>query len=304
MDEETKQILIKAGAIASQVRREGAAKLKIEGTSFLEVMDYCEERIKELGGEVAWAQLALNETAAHYCPAEDDTATSKEGDLIKIDVGVHIEGWIADNAMTVEVGDKGLYTDLITASQNALRETIKLIKPGVTLTQLGESQMNEAKKLGCTTVRNLCGHTLGQFQVHGGISIPTYKNNDNTALEEGWQVAIEPFITKGEGLIKEAGTSTIFMVEKNATARSPYARKILDQIKNLNGLPFTTRWLTRTIGKGPTALGLRELLKSNIIRSYPPLVEVSKGMVAQFEHSMIVTKDGPLVYTRHKDDTW
>lgn len=303
MSPEILQLLLKAGKVASQVRRETALKLQKPGTSFLEAMDYAENRIFHLGGQIAWAQMAVNDVAAHFCPEEDDIQVSKEGDIIKVDIGVHLDGWIADNAMTVAVGKSTEYKDLITASQNALKSAIKLVRPGVQLWELGEAQYSEAEALGFTTVKNLCGHTIEHYKVHAGISIPTYNNKDKTEIQEGWQVALEPFVTNGDGLIKEKGKATVFMVEKEKNARSPYARKILEDVKPRNGLPFTTRWLSRKFGKGATALGLRELQQLGIIKSYPPLAEVANGMVAQFEHSMIV-KDKPLVYTRHEDDEW
>ena len=303
MDPEVLQKCISTGKIASQVRRETAAKLQKPGTSFLQAMDFAEERILKLGGQIAWAQMAVNEVAAHFCPEESDTSVSQEGQLIKVDIGVHLDGWIADNAMTVIVGKSTEYKDLIKASQNALKAAIKLVRPGVQLWELGEAQYSEAEAFGFTTVKNLCGHTIERYKVHAGISIPTYNNKDKTELQEGWQVAIEPFITNGQGMIKEKPPATVFMVEQEKGVRSPYARKILDQVKPQKGLPFTTRWLTRKLGKGGTALGMRELLQSGIVHSYPPLVEVAKGMVAQFEHAMIV-KDKPLVVTRHEDDEW
>ncbi len=302
MDTEILNKIQKAGKIAAQVRREGAAKLAVQGTSFLEVMDYCEKKIIELGGGIAWAQMAVNDTAAHFCPEENDEKVSKEGDLIKVDIGVHIDGWIADNAMTIEVGSND-HADMIKASQNALNAAIKLVKPGVQLWELGEAQYSEAEALGFTTVKNLSGHTIDKYKVHAGISIPTYNNKDKTELQEDWQIAIEPFITNGDGLIKEKGKATIFMVGHQRGVRSPHARKILDFVKPLHGMPFTTRWLTREFGRGPATLGLRELQRSNIVRSYPPLSEVTGALVTQFEHSMIV-KDRPLVYTKHDEDEW
>ncbi len=303
MDPEVLQKCIKTGKIAAQVRRETAAKLQKPGTSFLHAMDFAEERILKLGGQIAWAQMAVNEVAAHYCPEESDTGVSQEGNLIKVDIGVHLDGWLADNAMTVMVGKSTEYKDLVKASQNALKAAIKLIRPGVQLWELGEAQYSEAEALGFTTVKNLCGHTIEHYKVHAGISIPTYNNKDKTELQENWQVAIEPFVTNGQGMIKEKPPATVFMVEQEKGVRSPYARKILDQVKPQNGLPFTLRWLTRKLGKGGTALGMRELLQSGIVHSYPPLVEVAKGMVAQFEHAMIV-KDKPIVVTRHEEDEW
>ncbi len=302
IDQNAEEKILKAGKIAAQVRREGAAKLATPGTSFLETMDYCEDKIRKLGGSIAWAQMALNDVAAHFCPEEDDTQVSKEGDVIKIDIGVHCEGWLADNAMTVEVGTHE-HDNMIKAAQNALRAAIKLVRPGCTLGELGEAQYSEAEALGFTTIRNLSGHTIEPYKVHAGVSIPSFNTKDKTELQEGWQVAIEPFITDGQGYIKEKGKATIFMVDKEKGVRSPYARKILDFVKPQNGLPFTTRWLTRELGKGAAALGLRELQEKGIIRSYAPLAEISGKTITQFEHSMIV-REKPVVYTRHEDDRW
>jgi methionyl aminopeptidase len=302
MEKEILDKCIKAGKIAAQVRREGAKKLSVPGTSFLQVMDYCEEKIVKLGGQIAWAQMAVNDVAAHFCPEEDDIQVSQDGDLIKIDIGVHLDGWIADNAMTVEVKtDK--YKDFIKASQNSLKAAIKLVRPGVQLWELGEAQLSEAEALGLTTIKNLSGHTIDRYRVHGGVSIPTFNTKDKTELKEGQQIAIEPFITDGQGMIKEKGKATIFMVGRDASVRTPYARKILEDVKPLNGLPFTTRWLTRKIGKGATGLGLKELQRVGAVRAYPPLAEVSGKNIAQFEHSMII-QDKPLVYTRVEEDMW
>ncbi len=302
MDPETLNKILKAGKIAAQVRREGAKKF-LPGAKALEIMDFCEKRIIALGGEIAWAQMALNDIAAHYCPEEDDATELKTGDLVKIDIGVHLDGYIADNAMTVEVGTSHQYTDLIKASQNALRAAIKLVRPGCRLWELGEAQLSEAEALGLTTIKNLSGHSIERYKVHAGISIPTFNNKDKTELQEGWQIAIEPFITDGQGMVKDKGKATIFMVQKEKGVRTPSARTILEEVKPRQGLPFTTRWLTRKIGTGATALGLRELLQMQVIRAYPPLGEVSDRKVAQFEHAMIV-KDKPLVYTRHEEDEW
>ena len=305
MTPETIQKILQAGKIASQVRLETAAKLKNPGYSYLKAMDEAETQILKLGGKIAWAQMAVNDIAAHYCPEEDDTSTSQEGQLIKVDIGVHIDGYIADNAMTIEVGNSNQYKDQIKGRKNALKAAIKLVQPGVQLWQLGEAQMSEAEALGLTTVKNLSGHTIDQYKVHGGISIPSYNTKDKTQIKENTQIAIEPFVTEGTGLIKEKGQATIFMIEKQRSTRSLYGQRILAHptIKQQQTFPFTTRWLTRSLGKSPALLGLKQLQQDGIIKAYPPLAEVSKGMVAQFEHSMIVG-DKTKVYTRHEDDEW
>lgn len=302
MDEETLLKCLKAGKIASQVRREGAKKLKVHGTRILEVMDYCEKRILELGGGISWVQYGLNDIAAHSCPTDDNEEITREGDIIKIDVGVNVDGWIADNSMTVEVASNHS-ADMIKASQNALKAAIKLVRPGAKLRDLGAAQASEAEALGFKTIRNLGGHTIERYKVHGGISIPFYDNGDKRELQEDWQIAIEPFVTDGAGLVKEKGLATVFMVRKNAAARTASARKILQEVAHQNGMPFTTRWLTRKLGKGATALGLKELQRVGAITVHPPLAEISGAKVTQFEHSMVV-RDKPIVYTRHGDDEW
>jgi len=305
LDQETIAKIRKAGKIAAQVRREGALKLKIPGTSYLETMDYCEQRIIQLGGQIAWAQMAMNDMAAHYCPPQNDLSMSKKGDVLKVDIGVHIDGYIADNAMTVITGNDSEHANLVKAAKNALRAAAKLVEPGRQLWELGEAQFSEAEALGYTTVKNLSGHTIEPYVVHAGVSIPSFNTGEKTELQEGWQIAIEPFVTNGQGMIKEKGVSTIFMQAKTGGVRSPYAKKIINYIKPLNGLPFTTRWLTREFGNA-AKFGLRELERNRIINSYPPLVEVSGGIVSQFEHSFIVG-DGSgskQCYTRHEDDEW
>lgn len=305
MNPQTLQKILTAGKIASQVRRETAKKLQQPGFSYLQAMDEAEKRIIQLGGQIAWAQMAVNDVAAHYCPTEDDQSVTEESQLIKVDIGVHLDGYIADNAMTIEVGSSNQYKDHIKAAQNALKAAIKLVRPGTQLWQLGEAQHSEAQALGLKTIRNLSGHTIDQYKVHGGISIPSFNNKDKTELQAGSQIAIEPFVTEGTGLIKERNPATIFMIESQRSTRSLYGQKILHfpEIKNQNGLPFTTRWATRSLGKSIALLGLKQLQQDGIIHAYPPLVEVAKGMVAQFEHSMIV-EDKPQVYTRHQDDEW
>lgn len=305
MTPETIQKILAAGKIASQVRRETAAKLKQPGYSYLQAMDEAEAQILKLGGKIAWAQMAVNDIAAHYCPTEDDPSVTEQSQLIKVDIGVHIDGYIADNAMTIEVGKSNQYKDHIKAAQNALKAAIKLVQPGVQLWQLGEAQMSEAEALGLTTIKNLSGHTIEQYKVHGGISIPSYNTKDKTEIKANTQIAIEPFVTDGTGLIKERGPATIFMIEKLRSTRSLYGQRILTNptIKQQQTLPFTTRWLTRSLGKSPALLGLKQLQQDGIIKAYPPLAEVSKGMVAQFEHSMIVG-DKTTVYTRHEEDEW
>ncbi|MFT4326864.1 MAG: M24 family metallopeptidase, partial [Candidatus Woesearchaeota archaeon] len=144
-----KDKLMKAGAIVAQVRDEVAAMIKPD-ISFIELMDFSEKRIVELGGEVAWAQISPNEIAAHYCPTDSDNPVCTENDLISIDLGVHIDGNIADTAITIDLSGK--YQYLIDISKEALEETIKIAVPGTKLCELGKKQEEIAKKHGVSII--------------------------------------------------------------------------------------------------------------------------------------------------------
>lgn len=287
-----KDKVITAGKILAQVRDETAGKVVL-GADFASIMDFAEKRILELGGDIAWTQISPTTTAAHFSPTSSDNPVVKEGDLIKIDIGVHIDGYIADTATTIFIEsddeeDNELKRNLIAAAKNALDAASKLIKPGVKISEIGAAQFSEAEKLGFTTVKNLCGHTVDRWQVHAGLSIPSYDNGSDIELEEGQVVAIEPFVTNGEGLIHEKGVSTVFMLDEQRNTRSPQGRKVLQYASKRNGLPFATRDLEKEFGRAVAVLGCRDLERQGIVRSYPPLVEVSDAPVAQFEHSFIV----------------
>lgn len=280
------EALEKAGQIAAQARDETAKKIVL-GASAVSVLDFCEQRIEELGGEVAWAQISPTTAAAHVCSTDEEDIIFQKGDLLKLDIGVHIDGWIADTALSVAI-DTDEYDTMIQAAQEAVEAAIAIAKPGVTLGELGNAQSDVAEKYGFTTVKNLCGHTLDRYVVHSGISIPSFNTDDTTALPEETIIAIEPFITTGVGKIQEKGTATIFMQIDEKSTRSTYGRRLLADIVPRNGLPFTTRHLVRKYGLAVTKLGLRDLQRDGIIKPYPPLVE--QAPVAQWEHTIVIGK--------------
>ncbi len=297
LSNEVVEKLKKAGKIASVVREESKAKC-VSGITFLELVEFCEKRIIELEGGIAWVQASPTVTAAHFCPTLSDNPVIKDGDLIKIDIGVHVEGYIADTSTSVAVGNNELHLKLIEAAQNSLNAAINIAKPGTRLRDLGIAQQNEATKMGFSIITNLSGHTLERNQVHGGITIPTFDDGDNTVLTEGMVLAIEPFITTGKGKIHEKGEANVFMVADKRNTRSTYGRKMLPYLKSYNGLPVSRKDLEKKFGKLAAIIGIRDLVKEGILQAYPPLVEITESPVAQMEHSLIITKDEPIVYTR------
>lgn len=280
----------RAGKVAAAALQHGISLIK-PGASMRDVLDKVETYIHEQGCEPAFpAQSCVNSIAAHYCPTDRDDHIYQAGDLVKLDVGVHHEGYIGDNAITLSLD--GSHEKLISAAKGALAAAEGKLRPGITPHEIGAEVERVITGWGFQPVRNLTGHGLQQWVQHAPPSIPNYPAGDHTPLREGMVVAIEPFATDGSaGLITSATDPTIFSLAMVKPVRTPHARAVLDLIQQFNGLPFTTRWLTRELG--PHAiLGLAELRRAGLLEEYPPLPEKSKGLVAQYEHTFLITKDG------------
>lgn len=288
-DEETLRKYVKAGRIAAQALNHGSRLIK-ESAVIRDVLDDVEAFIVKKGALPAFpAQVSLNEVAAHFCPAEDDDTAFKPTDLVKLDVGAHVDGYVGDNAVTVNLDKANEEKQrLVEASKAARDAAIALVKAGVTPHEIGRAIEREIVSRGFQPIRNLSGHGVGQYQVHTSPSIPNYGSNDLRPLLADHVVAIEPFATTGRGMIKSGGTCTLFSLAAVRQARSPQAREALTYLKQYNGLPFTTRWLSREMGIGKTRLALAQLKQAGMLHEYSPLPEESDGLVTQSEHTVLV----------------
>ncbi len=285
----------RAGRIAAQALQYGARLITV-GTKVSDVLDQVETFITEHGGGIAFpAQASINNTAAHACPPLKDETVFKEGDVVKLDIGVHINGYVGDNALTVYLGDDPDVQRLVEASKAARDAAIALVKAGVTPHQLGEAIQREIAQRGFTPVVNLSGHGLDQYTIHTSPSIPNYPNNDHEPLKAGQVIAIEPFASAGRGRVHNGDEATLFSLQRVAAVRSPIARQLLERIKGYNGLPFTTRWLEREFGTGKAKLGLLQLKQAGLLHEYPPLLDA--GLVSQWEHTMLVEEEGCTILT-------
>ncbi|AEC52152.1 methionine aminopeptidase [Pyrococcus sp. NA2] len=289
--------LIEAGKIAKKVR-EDAIKMAKPGVSLLEMAEKIEEEIVKLGGKPAFpVNLSLNEIAAHYTPYKGDGTTLKEGDYLKIDIGVHIDGYIADTAVTVRVGMEE--DELMEAAREALESAISIARAGVEIKELGKAIEAEIRKRGFNPVVNLSGHKIERYKLHAGISIPNiYRPHDNYVLKEGDVFAIEPFATTGAGQVIEVPPTLIYMYVRDVPIRMVQARLLLSKIKReFKTLPFAYRWLQGEMPEGQLKLALRTLERSGALYGYPVLREIRNGIVTQFEHTIIVEKDSVIVTT-------
>ena len=291
MDEQTKQNYIKAGRISAEVLEYGKSLIR-KGNSLLEATELIEEKIFELGGKPAFpVQFSCNEIAAHFC-VEDDGKAIFDEQVVSLDLGVHVDGAIGDTAYTIDLSGK--YNDLVEAAQKALEESLKIVNVGTELRNIGKVINDAIASYGYNPVRNLSGHGLDLYNIHTDPSIPNFDTGDKRKLVKGMTFAIEPFATTGSGVVHESGIATVFMLEKRKPVRSPITREILREVESYEGLPFAKRWLTKKFG-AKANFALREMSQLNMIHEFPPLVEVSRGIVAQAEHSVLIDDEGEVI---------
>src|SRR3989344_1958498 len=293
MDKEIIDKYVKAGKIAVEAINYGKSIIK-PGAPVLEVLDKIELKIQELGGKLAFpAQISLNEVAAHCCSDLNDKNILKD-QVVKLDVGVHIDGYIADTAITIDLSGK--YSELLKANKEALEAALKIVKPGTSLSEIGRTIHEIITGYGFSPVRNLSGHGLGHYNIHTKPSVPNFDNKNQNKLEEGMVIAIEPFASTGSGVVQESSPATVFTLKNDSGARDPITRNVLLEIKTYKGLPFAKRWLERKFGVPKTNFALKQLITKGCLEEHPPLVDKG-GIVSQAEHSVIVL-DKPIVFTR------
>jgi methionyl aminopeptidase len=294
MDEEILKKLKKAGNVAAQDLDFGISLIK-KDASLLEITKKVEEKILKLGGQMAFPpQISMNDCAAHFYPDADDKTILKD-QLCSLDVGVHVDGYIGgDTAATVDLSGKN--TELVKASREALNNAIKIAKPGTKLSEIGKTIHETITSYGFSPVRNLSGHGLSEFNIHSPPSVPNFDNGNQTELEEDQLIAIEPFASKGAGIIYESGTATVYQLIGKKPVRNIFTRQILKEVEKYNGLPFCRRWLVEKFSLPKVNFALKELKALEILREYPPLVDKAHGLVSQAEHTLII-KEKPIILT-------
>jgi methionyl aminopeptidase len=282
-----------ASKIAAQALKYGASLIK-PGASLLEVTELTEKKIFELGGKPAFpVQISCDAIAAHYCAVPNDS-TIFEKQVASIDVGVHVDGCIGDNATTVDLS--GENATLVKASRDALNSAISAVKEQATLGEIGSAIHDTITKLGFAPIRNLSGHGLGIYKVHTKPSVPNYDTGDSSKIMN-MAFAIEPFATNGKGVIYESGNPSIFTLTNKKPVRNRMTREIIKQIESYNGLPFCTRWLTDKFREGVVMFALREMTNLEMLHEHPPLVDQDKGLVSQAEHTIYIEDDKVEVLT-------
>lgn len=274
-----------------------AKKLVKPEVPLIEIAEKVEAEIEKHGAKNAFPiNLSINEVAAHSSPAYNDE--EKAQGLLKIDLGVNVDGYISDTALTVDLTPEQKHKDLILASEFALKEAIRVIKPGIMLGEIGRTIQDTIATYNFAPIVNLSGHELKQWNLHAGLTVPNYGNENPTKLKKGQILAIEPFATTGQGIVQDGKPSGIYKFEARHNTRDMESRKILDFIeKEYHELPFSARWLVKHFGTR-ALLSLRLLEQANSLHHFKQLVEKTKAPVSQAEATVLVTEDGCEVLTK------
>ena len=290
---------VKAGKIASEVREMVRVKDWV-GKTVYEICEWVEDEIRKRGAKCAFpVNTSINEVAAHYTAEPNDPITIKDTDLIKIDLGAQINGYIADTAVTVCYDPQ--YDGLVQAAEEGLANAMSMIKAGGKASDIGRTIETTIKQMGYKPIANLSGHSLEQYTIHAGKSIPNIWSIGGFSLSENSAYACEPFVTTsdGGGFVRNGQIKNIFAINSRKKTKDVEADKLLDFIwENFNMLPFALRWITKDRDEKEARELLNILVKKKAVQAYPVLIEVNEQRVAQAEHTFIPTENGVTVTTK------
>lgn len=286
--------ILKAGKIHSKVRAYAKSIIK-KDAPLLEIAEKIEDKIVELGGKPAFpTNLNIDSLAAHYTPSHDDKTLAKG--LLKVDIGVHVDGWSADAAFSVDLENDEENKKIILASEKALENVKKIMADKISLDEIGKAISESIEGEDFMPIVNLTGHGIDYFELHASPSIPNIPEKSQEILAEGIY-AVEPFATNGRGLVRDGKPSGIYELQSDKNVRSPIAREVLNFIiEEYETLPFCSRWIVKKFG--PKALfGLRQLEENGNLHQFPQLIEVSEGKVSQAEHTFLIHNGKVIVTT-------
>ena len=289
---------LKAGSIAGEVR-ENVRKTDWIGSTLAEICDYVESEIIKRGAKCAFpVNTSLNEIAAHYTAEPNDPKTVSDTDLVKIDLGAQINGYIADTAVTVNYDPQ--YDQMVQAAEDALQNAMSMIKDGVKSKDVGRTIQKTIQDMGFKPIANLSGHSLDQYTIHAGKTVPNMWTIGSFSFSENEAYACEPFVTTKNalGFVRNGKIKNIFALVSRKKTKDGEADKLTDYIwNNFNMLPFALRWLLKEWEEKEARRLLEILVKKKVVHAYAILVEANGKTVAQAEHTFIPTQSGSTVTT-------
>ncbi|EDU47209.1 Map, Methionine aminopeptidase [Pyrenophora tritici-repentis] len=312
------------GAEIHREVRQWAQKWIKPGMGLTEIAEGIEDSVRALTGHQGLGNgdaqiagmgfptgLSINHCAAHYTPNAGNKMVVNYEDVMKVDFGVHINGRIVDSAFTLTFDP--VYDNLVNACKAATNAGIKEAGIDVRMSDIGaaiqevmESYEVEIKgeMLPVKCIRNLNGHSIGHYTIHGGKTVPIVKGGDQTKMEEGETFAIETFGSTGKGYVRDDMETSHYAMKADApkvALRVSSAKTLLNSItKNFGTLPFCRRYLDR-MGHDKYLLGLNNLVSAGIVEAYPPLCDIKGSYTAQSEHTFVLRPTCKEVLSRGDD---
>lgn len=296
MDPEILEIYRRAGKIASEARNWAAETIE-PGMRLRDLQEGVEERMRDQAALPSFpAQTSRNSIAAHYCSSPSDETRYEEGDLVKIDIGAHIDGYPVDTGVSVDLSSDGRWKTLIGAASDALDAAIGAVGDGVTVGAVGTKIENAIREAGFEPIMNLSGHGLSRWELHSTPQIPNHAQNGGPKLKTGMIFAIEPFSTTGAGYVEDDGEAEIFRLERPPKPSNKLFGPMMEALDEWHGLPVAMRYF-KHLPRKPVERTISELVKQRVMHAYAPLVEVSGAFVGWKEHTVYLGEDGPEVIT-------
>jgi methionyl aminopeptidase len=287
-----------SGKILHETREE-IKRFVREDMPIIEICEKAENLIREKGGKPAFpCNVSINEIAAHYTSPPNDKSRIPEKSIVKVDIGVHVDGYVTDTAVTVCFNPE--HESMVETAEQALKTAIDNINPGMSTSKLGAIIEETIKSRGFKPISNLTGHQVGRYLVHAGTSLPNVSQLSFSKIKLGEVYAIEPFVTlpNAAGRIEDYEEMTIFRFFKSRSVKNSYAKQLLKYIEeNFRTLPFAERWLQGVVPDEHHREAFHELLSSKVVVGYPVFIEVSRKPVAQAENTVLIVDDGCVVLT-------
>ena len=289
---------LKAGGIASAVRKKALRIVEV-GVPVIEICDKIEQEIIDKGGNLAFpCNVCIDDIAAHYSSPPKDNTVIPPSSIVKIDLGVHIDGYIADTALSVCFD--AIHEPLIKASEEALQNALKMLRPSVSTLDIGKTIQETIERWGFKPIWNLTGHQMGKYNLHMGKTIPNVPRFNLENLEEGDVCAIEPFATLNSGAGEVIGRrdSHIYKLNRMRSPKRNEEKQLFTFIsEKFRTLPFSERWLYKHQQDLKFFKSFKNLIRTRRIRGYPVLVEKTGKPVSQAEHTAIITDNGCVITT-------
>ena len=294
-DDDTKDVWEKwrrAGVVAHEAL--DLARPMIEpGIKVLDIINTVENYIRENSSGTSFpCNVSLNNIAAHYTSPLNDETVIQEGDLVTVDCGSHVDGCIADTAFTVALNPD--HQNLVKAAEDATNVAIKMMRPGAKLNTIGALIEDTITNAGFKPIKQLTGHQLKEYELHGEKQVPCISGKSEVLVEEGEAYAIETFASTGSGNITDLPNPTIYqLVPIRVPLRFSGSKQFLGIARKEYGeFPFAERWLAERMNHGTLKMAIKELRKNGALYAHHILAEEKGEFVSQHEHTVIITARG------------